>query len=783
MTELNKNLTARLSPSAAEENIVLGDGWRITVLTDRLLRIETSDVNEFCDEATQAIWNRATPPVKFRLDELDGSMLIVTERASFRFSAKRRKITSIKVDGKRVPCKDKGNLLGTCRTLDMRAGKVKLGKGVISKTGAAFFYDDGLAVRPDGTVGKRKTDGGDLYVFAYGRDYRGAMRDFYLISGSVPMLPRYALGNWWSRYRKYTQEEYLALMERFEQEKLPFTVATVDMDWHWVDVNRRFEASFKPAGFGNGPGWTGYSWNNELFPDYRDFLRKLREKNLRVTLNLHPSSGIRFYEDMYPAVAEATGVDPSSKETVPFDLSDNAFLNAYFDLVHHPYEEEGVDFWWIDWQQGKKSSVPGLDPLWALNHYHYLDNARNGKRGLILSRFAGTGSHRYPLGFSGDSMTYWRSLRFQPYMTATAANIGYGWWSHDIGGHNFGIYDDELYLRWCQYGVFSPINRLHSSAHDLQGKEPWKHSETVRRITGDFLRLRHRLIPYIYSAMKAASSEGRALCEPMYYEYPYDERSYSARNEYFFGSELVVCPVTSPLCKELNMAKTELWVPEGRFTDIFTGKIYHGNKVLSVFRDLESITVLAKSGAIIPLSCVEGNDCGSPSRMEVWIYRGDNTYTLYEDDGLTAAHESGEYAETVFTVRESEGKLTFNVSAPRYGTADGSFRLPEDRTYVLNFRDVSGGTAKADGREVPFDGTIEVRGAAEVELTGYAPASNGDPAENARVILSRYQKGTISKMIKYFGMGKITDVRLLAEKTARRFPKNVYLALLEAIER
>lgn len=110
-------------------------------------------------------------------------------------------------------------------------------------------------------------------------------------------------------------------------------------------------------------------------------------------------------------------------------------MEAYFEYLHHPYENEGVDFWWIDWQQGKKSSLKGLDPLWALNHYHYLDNCRGGKRGMILSRFAQAGSQRYPLGFSGDTTINWNCLRFQPYSTAAAANIGYTWWSHDIGGH------------------------------------------------------------------------------------------------------------------------------------------------------------------------------------------------------------------------------------------------------------------------------------------------------------------------------------------------------------
>lgn len=114
-----------------------------------------------------------------------------------------------------------------------------------------------------------------------------------------------------------------------------------------------------------------------------------------------------------------------------------------------------------------------LDPLWLLNHYHYQDSCKNAEGGVILSRYAGPGSHRYPVGFSGDTIISWNSLRFQPYFTATASNIGYSWWSHDIGGHMLGDYDEELQTRWLQFGVFSPITRLHSSRSPFNSKEPW----------------------------------------------------------------------------------------------------------------------------------------------------------------------------------------------------------------------------------------------------------------------------------------------------------------------
>ena len=315
-------------------------------------------------------------------------------------------------------------------------------------------------------------------------NYQEAVRDFYRLCGPAPMLPRYALGNWWSRYYPYDAAGYLALMDRFEQEELPFTVAVLDMDWHKVQIDPKY-----------GSGWTGFSWNRDLFPDPEGFLQTLHEKGLRVTLNLHPADGIRAYEDAYPAIAAHRGVDARKGEPVLFDACDPEFLECYYDDVLHPLEAQGVDFWWIDWQQGTRTKMPGLDPLWVLNHYGYLDTGRNGKRALNLSRYAGPGSHRYPLGFSGDTIVTWDSLAFQPYFTATASNIGYCWWSHDIGGHMRGCKDDELMARWTQFGAFSPILRLHSSCSEFCGKEPWRYKPEAARAMKLALQFRHRMLP------------------------------------------------------------------------------------------------------------------------------------------------------------------------------------------------------------------------------------------------------------------------------------------------
>ena len=726
-----------------------GPGFRISILTPGLLRLETGS---YTDLPTQTVWHRDLDRFDYRIRKEKDFWTVITDRATFRIDTQKAALVEVILsDGTAVTDFRKGNLLGTARTLDNVSGPVKLEKGILSRSGVSELDDSrSLLLGKDGQILPRP-ECSDLYYFAYGHDYLACLRDFFRLTGPVPLIPKYALGNWWSRYKAYTQEEYRSLMEEFIRRKLPITVATIDMDWHWTDVIQRFGEAARPHMPGCKeeilyntllPGWTGYSWNRELFPDYRELLSWLHGKGFHVTLNVHPSQGIRFYEDCYAAVCAALGRDPEGKETVKFDITDPDFLRAYLDLAHHPYEEEGVDFWWLDWQQGRNTRLPGLDPLWALNHYHTLDAGRGEKRPLILSRYAGLGSHRYPLGFSGDSHCTWDSLRFQPYFTANAANAGYTWWSHDIGGHMQGYQDDELYLRWLQFGVFSPINRLHSSNSDYMGKEPWKRCFAVRTVAESFLRLRHRLIPFLYSANYRTFREGVPLCMPMYYRYDCED-AYRAKNQYLFGDSLLVAPITEPGDRRLNLASAEVWLPKGRWTDIFTGQIYRGGSWVRLYRDLDSIPVLAPEGAIVPMyERGTSNDLSLGQPLQIHVWRGNGSFTLYEDDGETAAYRTGAFCRTGMEVTETETGLRFIIRQPRGDTS----LIPSDREVRILFRDVLSAKITVNGEAVEFgqDSCVSlllVPGGAEVcvELTDCRFAENPPREELKTELLARVQ--------------------------------------------
>ena len=776
MDNFAKRFKIDCSPVAPEENVIIRGNTRFTVLTPCLLRVENQRNGAFCDEPTQSVWFRDFSEPQFEVRENEDTVIIKTTKANFMYCLKTQKMLRIKlVDGRTVTDYKAGNLKGTCRTLDITAGIITLTDGVCSRGGVAVLDDsDTLAIKEDGAILPRENKESDKYYFAYGNDYIGATTDLYKLTGKVPLIPRYALSNWWSRYKAYTQEEYLNLMDKFKEEEVPITVATVDMDWHWVDIKSKFgKDSHKVSMHRNfmefvydfwSTGWTGYSFNTDLFPDPEGFLKKLKDDNYKVTFNIHPSMGVRWFENQYEEMCRAMGQNPEDKKPVEFDITDKKFTENYFDILHHPFEKMGVDFWWIDWQQGTRTKTPGLDPLWALNHYHFLDNAKDNHRPLILSRFCGAGSQRYPLGFSGDTTQTWASLDFQPGFTATASNIAYPWWSHDIGGHCMGKKDDELYLRWVQLGVFSPVMRLHSTNNEFAGKEPWNYSGPVERIAKDALRLRHKLLPYIYTMNYRTHMDCRAICEPMYYAYPEDESAYNCKNEFFFGTELIVAPITEHTSADTNLASVNVWIPEGRYTDIFTDRIYSGNQFVKMYRDVETIPVLAKEGAIIPMSANDRtNDCSNPETLEILAYRGKGRFTLYEDDGETLSYKDGKFLKTAFEIDENGADVTFRI-AKEEGDSSVS---PAKRTYIVKFKDIvkADVTVTVNGKEAQFklrkcgkslELTVSARNTqkVEVKLNNCTYLQNEDKKQALTRVISKFQMSTDYKGLLFNGFVK-----------------------------
>ncbi len=669
------------------KGIISSSNYRITVLTDRLIRLEYSAEGQFEDRLTKMVVNRKLDDTKPSVRR-DGQFIVVeTAQLLLRYDEK-----EFTTQGLTIELKNFGttwhfihehgnageNLRGTARTLDEVDGRRSLESGLFGRKGYAVI-DDGKSPVLDGDrYVNRDKDSVDLYFFGYGKDFYAGLRDFCRLSGKTPMIPRYALGNWWSRYYKYTEESYKEVVDNFEKEQIPLSVAVIDMDWHVTEVNPKY-----------GSGWTGYTWDKNLFPDYKRFLKMLHDRGLAVTLNLHPADGVRGCEDMYEQVARHVGIDPATDETVEFDFGDEKFREAYFEEIMHPYEADGVDFWWIDWQQGTGRKSDDVDPLFLLNHYHYKDQEGRNIRPMIFSRYAGPGSHRYPVGFSGDTVCSWRSLAFQSYFTSTSSNIGYGWWSHDIGGHMLGDKNDERLIRWIQLGVFSPINRLHSSASPFLNKEPWVLDEPFHSVMQKFMRLRHSMIPYLYTENRRAYVEDKPLVRPMYYLCPDEDEAYNAPLEYGFGEQLIVGSIAEPMDEKLRLAPVSMLIQKGRYVDVLNGRVYKGGKKRKLYRDITEIPVLLPAGGILPLASEKDTVASkNPEKLELVIAAGaDGSYTLYEDDGISMNYEKGMYAETDFKCcyDEKTGSLSIKISP-----AKGELSLiPAVRDYCIRIMGVT----------------------------------------------------------------------------------------------
>ena len=266
--DFKKSFSLNLSSETAEKNTVVYGRVRVSVLTERLYRVEYSKNGVFTDCATQKVWNRNFDAPVFKFKKQDGYLIVGTRQNGVCVESETGRVAYAVAGGKKIKDLHAGNLKGTYRTLDGTVGAIPLGEGIVSRSGAAVLDDsDSLVLNADGTVAPRANKEKDLYIFVYGHDYRAAVRDFLRLAGGVPLIPRFAFGNWWSRYKAYTQQEYIDLMQRFAQERIPLTVATIDMDWHWVDLKKEFSGvpGTDPADIKRG--WTGYSWNTHHIPD------------------------------------------------------------------------------------------------------------------------------------------------------------------------------------------------------------------------------------------------------------------------------------------------------------------------------------------------------------------------------------------------------------------------------------------------------------------------------------------------------------------------------------
>jgi len=707
---LNTLYAQKYDPVANPEAVVISENVRFTILTPGLIRMEWAEDEVFEDHASLVFVNRNLPVPEFKTQEENDWLIIETENINLKYKLNSGKFTAenlqidFSIDGAKKVWKpgmeNKGNLNGTLRTLDGFDGEImhwstkkpiELKPGILSRDGWTLIDDSEKPLFDNSewqwVMPRPQKNQQDLYFFCYGDNYKTALNNYIKAAGRIALPPKYAFGIWWSRYWEYTDYELRELVKEYEIHDVPLDVLVVDMDWHLTSRPEWYENGKKMKDqAGEDLGWTGFTWNKNYFPNPKKFLQWTNDNNLKVCMNLHPASGIQPHEKKYPEMATAMGIDPESKKYVPFDIVNKDYAKHFMKIMLHPMEADGVDFWWLDWQQWSTTKLKGVNPTFYLNYVFFSDmERRNIKRPLIFHRYGGLGNHRYQIGFSGDTYINWKSLDYQPYYTATAANVGFGFWSHDIGGHMRGESYPELYTRWIQFASFSPILRTHATkAGDVGGIERriWAYPLQYFYSMRDAFHLRKELLPYIYSAAREAYDTGISICRPMYYDYPKSEEAYEFKNQYMFGNDMLVSPVTSPIGKDSLFVQKKIWLPEGEWIEWFTGTVLQGGKVVNRTFTLEEIPVYIKSGSIIPMQVRDANRKTNNNNVSVLtIFPGKSgNVKIYNDEGDSNGYKSGEYTFTeVKFGKFSERKIKIEIEP-----VDGKFlEMNEKMAYEI----------------------------------------------------------------------------------------------------
>ena len=591
----------RTLSKSLDDCIFQGKNYRITVLTERLVRLEYSTSGNFVDDPTEQVWFRKFDKPKFEVDDKDTTLVIKTDY--FHLNYKKEKSF---MGSKFVPAANlRISLKGTNTTWyykhpevrNILAGAYSDGDKLYNQKSLWSFdgmvsIDDSYSMLFDenGDLVPRSEYNVDIYVFMYGKDYELALRDYYNLTGWPLMLPRYAFGVWFYKNAPYSSSEFLKIVSKFDDFKIPLSVLILS-------------------------GWNvrnSLKFDQDKYNDPLQFIELMHYHKIHVGLKLNPiKDGVIDYKQ---------------------------YLSDISDLKRH-----GMDLAYIDYFERQK-----LKELMHLKHYTYYYNyGVDNKRSLILANNNAFASHRYPVMYAGDNSSSWESLRKMAVVNVSNYGLGLSYIASAVGGFANGMESKELLTRFVQLGVFSPILMLASDESKYYVREPWKLGVKTSNIITDYLRLRQKLIPYIYSEMYKYHSTGKPIIVPIYKDYMeyYDDDNYNC--EYHFGSEIFISPILKQKDFILNRVIHKKVLPKGTWYNFETGNLVPGGKkYVSFYRD-EDYPIYVKAGGIIPFNAdvdIEPNAFNVPKCLEIHIFPGaDNSYSLYEDDGINNDYLNGKY--------------------------------------------------------------------------------------------------------------------------------------------
>lgn len=495
------------------------------------------------------------------------------------------------------------------------------------------------------------------------------------VTGETPMLPNWALGYIHCRERFHSQEELLATARRFREEQIPLDL--IVQDWqYWGKY-----------------GWNAMRFDEAHYPDPAKMVSELHDMDMRLMLSvwskIDPNSAVgKEAQDKNYFIPGTTWIDFFDKDATDF------YWENFSARLLKPYQ---IDAWWQDATEPEnddlegrrimKGTQPGerfrnVYPLKVSETvYEGLRKDDPNRRGMIFTRSGFSGIQRYgSVLWSGDVGNDWKTLRYQIASGLNFVATGLPWWTYDAGGffrpgdqYTNADYIERL-IRWVQTSTFLPLMRVHGY---MSNTEPWNYGKDAQRIITDYIKLRYRLFPYIYSEAAKVSMEGYTLMRPLVFDFPTDNQALEQVNEYMFGSSILVNPVTD---KGVTTWRTYLPKQETGWYDFWTGKWYAGDQWVDVAVNIEKMPIFIKAGSILPMGQDKQSVVEKKKRepITLTIYPGaDATFTLYEDEGDNYNYESGKYSLIKFSWDDKKKRLTAHGR-------EGSFEaMPTERIFVV----------------------------------------------------------------------------------------------------
>jgi len=511
------------------------------------------------------------------------------------------------------------------------------------------------------------------YVVIAGPSADEVFEGYREISGVVPMMPRWAYGYIHCRERFHSSKEIVDTLREFRRRKLPVDVMV--QDWQYWGRH----------------GWNAMRFDEAHYPDPAALMRDVHGLNARFMLSVW--SKIARDTELGRATAAAGHYIDGTDWVDFFDPKAAAF---YWTHQRERLLKLGIDAWWQDATEPENDDLVGRRtaagrgervrlayPLHVTRTvYEGQRQALPNQRVMIMTRSAFPGQHRHAAAtWSGDIGNDWETLKRQIPAGLNMAAAGYPYWTVDAGGFfrpGDGQYTDRAYherfLRWFQYATFLPLQRVHGYMTDT---EFWRYGDQVEAVSRQYLELRYRLLPYLYSVAHEVHAKGAPIMRPLVFDFPQDAQALDQAHSYLFGRALHVAPVLAP-----DMSSWPVYLPQsaGGWVDFWTGERRAGGRTHEVASPLERIPLHLRAGSILPLGPVlQSTAEATGAVIDLYVVPGrDGAFDLCEDGGLDYAYEQGGFSVIRLSWDDRRGVLRLSA---RQGRFDGMLKTRRFRLH------------------------------------------------------------------------------------------------------